>query len=202
MENTKSCPYCGSEIQATAKKCKHCGKWVEKQCPQCSEWVNAEAKKCRYCGYWFDPWQRRLQEKAEAERSKPAQIRAEELQEQLEEQKEERQAGGLLSIEAGICIILIGIFYGWAWWGYVLGIIASYVLLSIHLLRVIYCIAISLVWGLVGMAVAPWLLDESDIEMTRRLITEDYGTYWWIGGIVFIFSIIFHWPAMKTRFNL
>ena len=44
----KVCPYCGGEINQSAKKCKHCGKWLEKQCPQCGEWVNAEAKKCRF----------------------------------------------------------------------------------------------------------------------------------------------------------
>ena len=26
----KACPYCGSEIPATAQKCKHCGEWVNK----------------------------------------------------------------------------------------------------------------------------------------------------------------------------
>jgi hypothetical protein len=28
MEETKKCPYCGGEILATAKKCKHCKKWL------------------------------------------------------------------------------------------------------------------------------------------------------------------------------
>ena len=32
MEGTKKCPYCGGEIMATAKKCKHCKQWLtEKQ---------------------------------------------------------------------------------------------------------------------------------------------------------------------------
>ena len=32
MEETKKCPYCGGEIMATAKKCKHCKQWLtEKQ---------------------------------------------------------------------------------------------------------------------------------------------------------------------------
>lgn len=26
---TKNCPYCGGEIMNIAKKCKHCGKWLE-----------------------------------------------------------------------------------------------------------------------------------------------------------------------------
>ena len=26
---TKQCPYCSEEILATAKKCKHCGEWLE-----------------------------------------------------------------------------------------------------------------------------------------------------------------------------
>lgn len=33
---TKNCPYCGGEIMATAKKCKHCGEWLvdRQQSPQ------------------------------------------------------------------------------------------------------------------------------------------------------------------------
>ncbi|MDE6339832.1 MAG: hypothetical protein K2K97_08620 [Muribaculaceae bacterium] len=26
---TKNCPYCGGEIKSIAKKCKHCGKWLD-----------------------------------------------------------------------------------------------------------------------------------------------------------------------------
>ena len=33
MEATKKCPYCGEEIMATAKKCKHCSEWLETQPP-------------------------------------------------------------------------------------------------------------------------------------------------------------------------
>lgn len=29
MENQKSCPYCGEEIMAVARKCKHCGEWLD-----------------------------------------------------------------------------------------------------------------------------------------------------------------------------
>lgn len=31
MEETKRCPYCGEEILAIAKKCKHCGEWLEEK---------------------------------------------------------------------------------------------------------------------------------------------------------------------------
>jgi len=30
-KNTKKCPYCDEEIAAAAKKCKHCGEWLEKE---------------------------------------------------------------------------------------------------------------------------------------------------------------------------
>ena len=29
-QETKVCTYCGKEIKAIAKKCKHCGEWVDK----------------------------------------------------------------------------------------------------------------------------------------------------------------------------
>lgn len=29
-KETKNCPYCGEEILAVAKKCKHCGEWLDK----------------------------------------------------------------------------------------------------------------------------------------------------------------------------
>ena len=33
MNETKNCPYCGEEILAGAKKCKHCGEWLEEATP-------------------------------------------------------------------------------------------------------------------------------------------------------------------------
>ncbi|MBO4429722.1 MAG: sel1 repeat family protein [Bacteroidaceae bacterium] len=31
MKEKKLCPYCGEEIMAVARKCKHCGKWLDKK---------------------------------------------------------------------------------------------------------------------------------------------------------------------------
>ena len=56
---TKTCPFCGEEILAVAKKCKHCGEWIDKQgeeksetvqCPACGEEVLAGSKTCNHCG--------------------------------------------------------------------------------------------------------------------------------------------------------
>lgn len=53
-QQTKACPYCGEEILSTAKKCKHCGTFLEKQCPECGEWIKIEAIKCKHCGAWLN----------------------------------------------------------------------------------------------------------------------------------------------------
>lgn len=56
MNETKNCPYCGEEILAIAKKCKHCGEWLDQQpvkefisCPACGEQVEKGAVICPHC---------------------------------------------------------------------------------------------------------------------------------------------------------
>ena len=57
MEEKKLCPYCGKEILKVAKKCKHCGEWLEqkepekekKACPICGELVDVDLEVCPYC---------------------------------------------------------------------------------------------------------------------------------------------------------
>ena len=38
----KQCPYCGEEILAVAKKCKHCGEWLDEDENSNEEEVNDE----------------------------------------------------------------------------------------------------------------------------------------------------------------
>ena len=57
MEETKKCPYCGKEILAVAKKCKHCGEWLDERneqkntipCPACGEQVDDGIEVCPHC---------------------------------------------------------------------------------------------------------------------------------------------------------
>jgi len=62
----RNCKYCGGEVSDTAKKCKHCGEWLNeeneqtevnkpniKTCEYCGGDVPFTAKKCIHCGENF-----------------------------------------------------------------------------------------------------------------------------------------------------
>lgn len=52
-QEIKRCPNCGEEILAIAKKCKHCGEWLDKKeqkpCPICGEQIDVETIVCPHC---------------------------------------------------------------------------------------------------------------------------------------------------------
>lgn len=61
-DETKNCPFCGETINIDAKKCKHCGEWLEEKtaeepatvkCPYCGEDILSTAVKCKHCGEWL-----------------------------------------------------------------------------------------------------------------------------------------------------
>lgn len=45
----KTCPHCGREIIAGAKKCRYCKTWLVNECPVCGEPIEQNTAVCPYC---------------------------------------------------------------------------------------------------------------------------------------------------------
>ena len=111
------------------------------------------------------------------------------------------RAGCLMNIECAVILGGLGFCYDWPIWGYFVACIVGYILLSIRMLRILYCIVVSFVWAFIGLALAPVLIDDSDWETLSRMAMDNYTDYWWMAAIFGVVSLIFHWPAMKSHFN-
>jgi predicted RNA-binding Zn-ribbon protein involved in translation (DUF1610 family) len=189
MEETKSCPYCGAEINAKAKKCRVCGKWIEKQCPYCGEWIVATAKKCRHCGSWLSEYARYAYEKENGISTQSSGATSKEaiskgIQDAMaaqteveEDRKDAKNASCLLWVEDTILFVCILVLYGWAV-AIVVSIITS-ILLLFQTVRILYCILLSLVWGIVAFSIGGWI---------------------W-GILLFVGSLAWHAPAFKSSYE-
>lgn len=159
---TKVCPNCGQEIAASAKKCRHCGEWLEKQCPYCGEWINVNANKCKHCGNWLSEAARRKYENSmglthdnDSNEEIKAQLAA--IRRKQNVGCFERFSGCLLDVENLVVCCCIGVAYGWSYWVIILACLLLSALLSIKLIRNIYQWLLVLFWGIFGYGAGGWI---------------------------------------------
>ena len=105
-------------------------------------------------------------------------------------------------IELMLILGIAGYFYDWAWWKFLIFAFIGIIMIGIRIVRIIYCILISVVWALLGLAFAPWIVGDTDLDVLIRIGTNDYGEYWWVALIAGILSLSLHAPAMKSDFSM
>lgn len=180
------CPACGEQIAIGSKMCSYCQEELEKQCPCCKEWIIADAKRCKHCGTWLNKFS-----KEKFEGVTPSA--------EPESSSSDGSVSAFVYIEAALAIYLFAELMEWGWIVIIGAFFVNTLLLTTAIYRVIYTIAVSAIWGLIGLSVAPLLMDESDFEIEMRMMTDNFGDYWWIALIVFVISLGLHASYMTKE---
>ena len=121
-----TCPYCGEEILATAKKCKHCGEWLDRDNEESSE-ENTSA----------------LQQQQNSMRSA------------IEEARWNESNSSALPIQAGIIAIVMGIIFK-SWWVGLGTFFGFFILIMLPRIGVVVCVLLSIFYGYIGYVIGSW----------------------------------------------
>ncbi|MBO4827270.1 MAG: hypothetical protein J5506_08575 [Prevotella sp.] len=157
----------------------------KKNCPYCGEVIMEKARKCKHCGTWLDGAQTEIAPQYAVSQNTV-----------LEE--ENGKVGCLMTCECVIILGILAVIYNWNYLMWIVGsIVMAFILHTSRIIRIIISIVFSALWGMIAVLLCPWLLDESEFKMTERLVNDDYSTYWYVGIIVFVFSLICHGSSMK-----
>ena len=142
-----------------ARKCKHCGEWLQRQCPHCGEWVNAKAVKCKHC-------KGAIPADGEKDTAKPAEPQTvyvdrggAEMQavlNEMQEREDDKSAGCVLYGELIMFCIIAGFGGDMEWWETAIVFVIAVVLLQVRFLRVLYAIGMVLLWGALGLELSGW----------------------------------------------
>lgn len=145
MAEVRNCPYCGEEILAVAKKCKHCGEWLDGR--------EKETKK-------KSPQQNLTQPVVHVHNT----VQQSNTQEQVIFHIPSSDDGWL-----GIEIVLVSAFGGIylsSWWVFFGCLMTLGFMLVIPILNTILCIGLAFFMGILGWAIgkqiggdwAPWVI--------------------------------------------
>jgi len=129
----KECPYCGEEILATAKKCKHCGEWLDEEIDD---------------------------EEIDEDDDDESVSARDTMRGAIEEANWNEENSAALPVQAGIIAIIMG-FVCKSWWAGLGTFFGMIILILLPRIGVAVCVILSILYGYVGYVIGAYFFSTS-----------------------------------------
>lgn len=152
MEQTKQCPFCGEEILSVAKKCKHCGEWLNVPTQQPSESSTTASSSPVAPKVSETPPRAAAPQASTPQPSQQPSVQPPlyaEVRKGVTQANYNEDLSGMFFTQIALIAIGIGL-YKESWWWFLSSFFGLLFLIFLPYIGKVVCVILSLGWGLIG----------------------------------------------------